>query len=201
MPTRGRPSNIDKYTLINVIINYKDRVIIDNQKIISKTNAIWITIAKELNNRVTPISLYLMVSCNRYGLRDKLTDRASESPHQPMNVEHHVQEISNICTDSRNDSTINDSTINDSTINNSLLNISNININSVDGVVSFTFTMAKADFNAMIIQKTYRRREKGRPPSTREYTILQPGTWQQAFTERIWESANCHVDLISNVIN
>ena len=49
--------------------------------------------------------------------------------------------------------------------------------------------MAKADFNAMIIQRTYRRREKGRPPSTRQYTILQPGTWQQAFTEKIWESA------------
>jgi len=62
-------------------------------------------------------------------------------------------------------------------------------INNADGVLTFTITMAKSDFNAMIIHKTYRRKDKSRPPSTRQYTILQPGTWQQVFTEKIWESA------------
>jgi len=44
--------------------------------------------------------------------------------------------------------------------------------------------MPKSDFNAMIIHETYRRKDKGRPPSTRN-TILQPGTWQQVITEKI----------------
>jgi len=178
MSARGRPAKIDKHIIIDVLMKYKDRLIVDGQKIISKSNPIWATIAKELENQLTPISLYTFVSCNKHQVRDKLTDRPSVSPYQPMDVEHHIPDVSSIVSDSRN------TTVNDSTINNS-----DMPVNNVDGILTFTITMAKSDFNAMIIYKTYRRKDKSRPPSTRQYTILQPGTWQQVFTEKIWESA------------
>jgi len=64
-------------------MKYKDRLM-DGQKIISKFNPIWATIAKELENQLTPISLYTFVSCNKHQVRDKLTDRLSVSSYQPM---------------------------------------------------------------------------------------------------------------------
>lgn len=48
--------------------------------------------------------------------------------------------------------------------------------------------MAKTDFISMIINKTYRRKDKDQPASTQQYIILQLGTWQQVFSEKIWES-------------
>lgn len=73
MPARGRSAKIDKNVLIDVLINYKDRLIRDGQKVVSKCDAIWITIAKELKNQLTPLSLYTFVTCNRYNVREKLT--------------------------------------------------------------------------------------------------------------------------------
>lgn len=146
----------------------------DGQKVISKTDAIWITIARELENWMMSSSLYTFVSCNKYYVRDKLT--LSVSPYQPTDIiQQRISEVSSIASVSRNESTVNDSTINDS----------NLPINNVDGVLTFIITMAKADFNAIIIHRTYRRKEKDRLPSTRQYTVLQPDTWQQVFTEKI----------------
>lgn len=164
MPARGRPTKTDKHALIDILMNYKDRLIVDGQKVISKTDAIWITIARELENWMMSSSLYTFVSCNKYYVRDKLTDPPSVSSYQPIDIIHQrISEVSSIASVSRNESTVNNSTINDS----------NLPINNVDGVLTFTITMAKADFNTMIIHKTYRRNEKGRLPSTRQYTVLQ----------------------------
>jgi len=60
-------------------MNYKDRLIVDGQKIISKRDLIWVTLVKELKNQLTPIFLYAFVSCNKYQIRDKLTDHPSVS--------------------------------------------------------------------------------------------------------------------------
>lgn len=51
---------------------------------------------------------------------------------------------------------------------------------------TFTITMPKEEFLSLIMRKIYRRREKGKPESTREYTILRSGMWQHVFNERIW---------------
>lgn len=58
----------------------------------------------------------------------------------------------------------------------SILNKSEVLYN--DGVLTFTITMLKKEFTSMIMTKTYRRNEKVRPLSTRQYIVLQPGTWQ-----------------------
>jgi len=80
--SRGRPAKIDKHVTIDILMKYKDRLIVDGQKIISKCDPIWATIAKDLENRLTPISLYTFVLCNKYQVRDKLTDRLSLSANE-----------------------------------------------------------------------------------------------------------------------
>ena len=62
-----------------------------------------------------------------------------------MDIEHHVSE--NI--DNSNESTIIESTVN------STLNDSAMSANNVGGILIFIFTVEKADFNAMVIHKTY----------------------------------------------
>jgi len=54
----GRPAKVDKHTIIDILMKYKDHLIVDGQKIVSKFDPIWATLAKELENRLTPISLY-----------------------------------------------------------------------------------------------------------------------------------------------
>lgn len=174
---RGRPTHtlINKDLLIDTFIKYKDQLVEENQKIVSKHNAIWKTIAKEIENRLTPNSLYTFVTCNRYKIREKLTEQLpvrEPSPYQ-LDINCNVQRISDASVALKSvDSTLNKS--DESVINNDILR--------------FTITMAKSDYTSMIIYKTYKRKDKDRPPSTRQYTILQPGTWQQVFSEKIWET-------------
>lgn len=79
-PVRGRPAVTDKNLVIDVIMKYKDQIIEDNKKIVSKHNAVWETISKEFENRLTPASLYTFVTCNRYKVRDKLIKQSPVSP-------------------------------------------------------------------------------------------------------------------------
>lgn len=78
MVRRGRPGRIDKDRIVDTILKYKDQII-HGEKIVSKCDSIWITIAKDLDNNVTPASIYTFVSCNRYKIREKLCDRLSVS--------------------------------------------------------------------------------------------------------------------------
>jgi len=93
--------------------------------------------SKRFRKSVDPISLYTFVSCNKYQVRDKSTDRPSVFPYQPMDIECYIPEESNIVSDSRNISTANDFSINNS----------DMSVNNVDGILTFTITMAKSDFN------------------------------------------------------
>lgn len=173
---RGRPTVINKDSLIDTLIKYKDQIVEENQKIVWKHNTIWKTIANEVENHLTPNSLYTFVTCNRYKIREKLTQQVpvrEPSPYQEMDINCNVQRISDA------------SSVASKTIES--LNKSDKSVINND-ILYFTITMAKTDFTSMIIYKTYKRKDKGRPPSTRQYTILQPGTWQQVFSEKIWET-------------
>lgn len=72
MPKRGRPLTIDKNKVIEVLIKYKDDIVLDNYKIISKCDKIWCTLSKEINDIMTSNALYTFVVCNKHNVRDKL---------------------------------------------------------------------------------------------------------------------------------
>lgn len=170
---RGRPSSVEKNKIIDVLLKYKGDIVQNNEKIISKLDAIWIKIANELENNITPMSLYTLVTCNRYKIREKLCGQNINSSDSIDNVQD-TTDVSSVAVSTMGESTVNES---------------EESFKNVDGVTTFTITMPKADFNAMIISRRYRRKEKNRPLSTRQYQILQKGTWQHVFSKKIWECA------------
>jgi len=68
---KGRPSKVQSDDIINTILIHKNRIIFSN-KIVSKHDTVWCDISVALGGRITPASLYTMVSCNRYGIRNQL---------------------------------------------------------------------------------------------------------------------------------
>lgn len=82
MPRVGRPSRLDKNTITEILSKYKDEIIKEDGRIISKSDPVWIRIGIELNNVMTPIALYTYVTCNKFKIRDKLLDRFQDSVHE-----------------------------------------------------------------------------------------------------------------------
>lgn len=179
MATRGRPVMLNKDRMMDILLKYKNEIIAsDGKRIMSKCNQIWATIAKELENQVTTASLYTFVTCNRYGVRDKLCDRLSVSPCVEFHKEQHQ-------IDDNEQLEITHST---DTTNITCMYDSFASTNVGPGISIFTITIPKSEFTSMLIYKTYRRKDKNRPSSKRDYTIMQPGTWQHVFCTKIWES-------------
>jgi len=174
----GRPETIDKSVLKEILLKYRKEIIKEDFRVISKSDSIWIKISSELCNIMTANALYTFVTCNKFGIRDMLCDR-SRTP---------VQYESNIEIENRDGKENKDESINNTktSMSDSTLNQSSMCLSNADGVSTFTISIPKEDFTSLIIYKKYRRTEKKRPVSTREYTILQPGLWQHFFVEKIW---------------
>lgn len=68
---------VSREDIINNVLQYKNHIIV-GEKIISKCDTVWCEIAAALQKSITPLSIYTIVSCNRYGIRDKLSDCVEE---------------------------------------------------------------------------------------------------------------------------
>src|SRR5580765_8219857 len=71
-PKIGRSSKVGSKDIIHTVLVYNNRIVVSD-KIISKHDVVWSEISSALCNRVTPASLYTIVSCNRYGIREQLS--------------------------------------------------------------------------------------------------------------------------------
>lgn len=160
----GRPARINNYLLIQKILDYKDKIITAKGTIILKCDSVWITIAKELDHTITSTSLYAFVTCNRYNIRDKLMNRFPLSTSPENEIVKNIEETS-VGIVSSADTT------------------KSLNVSTAS---TFTITMPKEKFLSLIMRKIYRRREKGKSESIREYAILRSGMWQHVFNEKIW---------------
>lgn len=171
MPIRGRPIKIDKNKVIELLINYKNQIIFDNGKIISKCDLICLTLSKQIDDCMTPNALYTFVVCNRYNIRDRLMNTSSDK-----------QNVSNDSMKNEDyNSSNNKSSINESTTSRDSC-ISQSNTETI-----FTINIPKNDFQDMIIYKKYRKTDKHNR-TIRHYTVLQPGMWQHVLCQKIWEA-------------
>ena len=71
-PKRGRPAIHDRESITEKLLQHREEIINPAHKIVSKSNDVWRVVANELQNKVTALSLYAIVTCNKYGIRDKL---------------------------------------------------------------------------------------------------------------------------------
>lgn len=158
MPIRGRPIKIDKNKVSDLLINYKNEIVIENRKIISKCDAIWSTLSKQIDGSMTSSALYTFVVCNRYNIKDRL-----------MNISSDKQNLSNDSTKNEEYNTSkNKSDLSESTTSHdeSYQHIPQSNAETI-----FTINIPKNDFQDMIIYKKYRRTDKHNR-TIRHYTVL-----------------------------
>lgn len=178
MSKRGRPLIIDKSKVIELLIKYKNDVILDDGRIKSKCDKIWCTLSKEINDVMTPNALYTYVVCNKHNVHDKLMSSFPSAE----------QDESDIMKDEEN-STSKNTSKNESSINESVATCDE----SYERILEsrqetiFTINIPKSDFEALIIHKKYQRTEHKRR-IIRHHTVLQPGMWQHVFCQKIWEA-------------
>jgi len=171
MSIRGRSIKIDKSKVIELLINYKSQIVLNDGKITSKCDKVWSTLSNEINNCMTPIALYTFVVCNRCNIRDQLTNCSSDKRNDSKRSE-------------ENDTSKNESCVNEST---SSRDESYQRVLQKNAKTIFTINIPKSDFQAMIIYKRYRRMDK-RIRTVRQHTVLQPGMWQHVLCQKIWEA-------------
>lgn len=178
IPRVGRPHRIDKSALTEVLLKYKNEIVKEDCRIISKSDSIWIRIGTELNNIMTPIALYTFVACNKFGIRDKLCDRFQISVHceSDIRLDENIEVINENEDREQNSDKSKSISMSDITLSESNVCLSNVCL-SVDGVLTFIVTIPKEDFISMIIYRRYRRREKNRPVSTRDLYQCCTTTW------------------------
>jgi hypothetical protein len=164
MYSKGRPSKVPKENIVNTILAYKNRVILLD-KIVSKHEAVWSEISIALSGHLTPASLYSIVSCNRFNVRDKLLNRENAN-----------------ATINESDLSYSSSNMNDTTSSkNSTLN------NSRDKQhINFTIMVSICEFEDLIVLKSYKRTIKNKVRN-RIWRTLRPGIWEEFITNKIWD--------------
>ena len=160
---RGRPRKHNYDEIEKILYKFKDLVKVDNQKIQSKSSAIWMTVSAELkkNGVLMPASsLYSFVSCNINNIRDKIIGQ---------------REVVNRVDDElekKNDISLN-------------LDLSE----DEDSTSTFEVHFSKKEFEEMLVRKKYnnnRGAEYVCKVEEREYAVLESGNWQARITEKIW---------------
>lgn len=68
----GRPGKIDDENFTSAVLCFKDRIIVVDEKIVSKKNQVWADIENFLKSKVSSGSLYTYVCSGRAGIKKKL---------------------------------------------------------------------------------------------------------------------------------
>ena len=166
---RGRPRKI-KYNEINeVVIKYKENIILENGKFRGKAHEIWKILSQELKNQdieVSSRSLYSYVSCNTDNIRSQISLEC-------------VPNVENVDNDEEILCESNNSSMNSQT-------------GSDKGTRVVDIFLSKREFDNLCV--TIKYNNKGGESNVckvadREYTVLKSGEWQLVLTEKLWEKA------------
>lgn len=71
---RGRPAFVTSVEYVNAILKYKEKVV-QNNKVVPRSDPVWSNIALELGGRVKSSSAYAIAKSDRYGVLGKLCDK------------------------------------------------------------------------------------------------------------------------------
>lgn len=164
---RGRPKTRKYEDIHEVIVKFKESIVTDTGKIVSKTNEIWKVISDELLDRnvtVPKSSLYTYVSCNLGGIRNIITK--------------------DIIIDSKSDKADDADDANDTS------NSSDISEDSTVKRIEVHFS--RKEFSDLCEFKIYNN-QRGEhyviKSFEREYITLKPGAWQLELTKKLWSKS------------
>lgn len=164
----GRKPLVPREQLTEIIIRHKNEVITDDNKVSNKRHGVWEKIAAELENKITPLTLYAIVTNNKYNIRTLVSPKVNDSL--------------NSTSDSNRSG--------DSTLDSSkgLLNASENSQVGDDGLYHFQFSMTYDELDSLIISVSYRKR-KG-DAKTLKKQVFKPFEWETVITDKIWHATH-----------
>lgn len=74
METVGRPAKVAPEDFKNVVLLHKDRIVIGSGRIAAKKNHVWSEISRALDDKLAAVSIYTMVTVNKYNVKNLLLD-------------------------------------------------------------------------------------------------------------------------------
>lgn len=134
MSGRGRIPVIDKSVVTDILLKFKNLILLPGDKVLSKTSVVWVQISEELNRKKSSLSLYAYVCDNRHGIRDLLNDRPTASRKAVPQKE--------LIDLSANDISVNTTTESD----------------YGDEIKSYVLSMSRHTFEQMVTDKIYKGR-------------------------------------------
>lgn len=155
--SRGRPSIVDPQLLIETVLKYKEKIIVESEEklIISEKAPVWSLISEDLERKIKPNSLYSYVVNNKFNLRSLLLGETEpESINSPSTT-----------------STISD----DDTFSEKKCNL------------VFTLTLGKSEFDDLIVETNKKYKDKKGNPRIRSINILKPGKWTELMSKKIYD--------------
>lgn len=156
---RGKPPSVIADIILATILQYKNRVLIDN-KIVSKTNIVWEEIASALDNKIKASSLYSKTVNNRHSIREKLFGIKYQPFTSPADFNKSI----------------------DTTLNSTVESV------DAEGskVFAFNITIEKIEFSQLLTETSYFLKNKNKC-RVRKYTILQPKKWTELISKKIYD--------------
>lgn len=113
---RGRPRQFDENVISELLLSYKDSIVMDNGVIISKKDNIWREIAKKFQqknnkkdaqNSKSPTSFYTYVVCNKDNIKNKLYEaKGIVMEEECMNEDEDSNDLEKSMAENLQDSTI-----------------------------------------------------------------------------------------------
>lgn len=155
---RGRKKCVPSDLLTKIILQYKDKIIINN-KVVPKSSIIWQEIADQLSNsgQVKASSLYTFVTCDRYNL------------HKLLNIKSSKTDLCRINYKNKNDSQKSDSSESFDILHNNTFNRSSDRI--------FVIALSKREFESLLETKIYKKRI---------CTRFKSKEWADVLAQKIW---------------
>ncbi|CAH1163403.1 unnamed protein product [Phaedon cochleariae] len=76
----GRPANVDKCVIRDILLQHKDQIIVD-RKIVPKKYPVWSVLSRKLDSKISAISLYVMAFKEKENLLSEIDGNSSTSLH------------------------------------------------------------------------------------------------------------------------
>lgn len=154
---RGRPPKVAEEIITALILKYGEQILLPDNKIIRKTDEVWGLMSRELKNAMTPESLYAIVTCNRYEVRDQLL----------------LQSGAVVSDDTRSDVLRDVDSIPEK--------------QSIPDKLDILIPISREKFEGLVVDRLYKRTGRKNQQTYRERKVLKPGEWQHMVTSSIWE--------------
>lgn len=169
---QGRKCCVEKEDFVNAVMRMKD-LIVKECEIVDRDDDVWKNLSKILDNKLAPVSLFVMVKRNRHGVKDMLLGFQSNICNSEK------RDISDSDHENFNDGGQDESYDRDSSLDHS------------KEPMKFDFFISRDEFESLVEFKHYEQSKGGRRRVLKRlWCVFRAGVYQDFFTKKIWETTH-----------